>query len=157
MQHVKRKYWRALQIVTIATVVALAMTARTHAAGLKQFSDFPATETFKGKVSALSAKAAPEQWSAVRKVEKDIIREEIAGGPNFAGAYYLATVGCGTNCDAIFVVDLRNGSIYAAPESASNGVFFQKDSRLIIIKENKDYDLPRAYLVFEQGKFQTFK
>lgn len=123
------------------------------AASLKQFSDFPALEALEGKAAPFAAEAAPEQWAAVRDIEKEIIQEEMAKGPNFAGAYYLATVGCGTACEAIFVIDLRDGRVFAAPESASNGVLFQKDSRLIIIKEDKFYDRPRKYLEFDKGKF----
>jgi len=148
-----RKPWLVLTTLAIAGASAIVMAAQIHAAERKQFSDFPAKETFSGKISAPDAKTAPKQWSAVRKIFKDIIRQEMAKGANFAGDYYLATVGCGSSCEAIFVIDVHDGRVFAAPDSATNGVFFQKDSRLIIIRENKDYNLSRTYLVFEKGRF----
>lgn len=141
-------------ILAIACVFVLALPEQSYAAGNKQFSDYPVRDFFSGKTSVPDAKTAPAQWSAVRKIEKDIIREEMTRGANFAGAYNLATVGCGSTCEAIFIIDLRNGRVFAAPETASNGAFFQKDSRLIILKENRDYGQPRRFLVFENSAFR---
>jgi hypothetical protein len=141
-------------LLALLLASALIIATSASSAGTKQFSDFPASETHSGRSARLDTKTAPQNWSAVRSIVKQIILEEIAKGPNFAGAYYLATVGCGTGCEAIFVIDLRNGRIYSAPESGSNGVLFQKDSRLIILKENKMYDMPRINLLFENGGFK---
>ena len=137
----------------IAALAIAAIMASAVAAAGKQFADYPASETFSGAPAPMDASTAPQQWSAVRQVIKDIIHDDMAKGPNFAGAYFLATVGCGTGCEVIFVIDLRTGVIYVSPDAASNDVLFQKDSRLIIIKENKFFDLPRSFQLFENGKF----
>lgn len=153
----QHKLGAVLIILSIVETASVGLGGRVYAAGPKQFSDYPVAHIYKGKGHQLDASSAPEQWSAVRPIVKDIIHDELAKGPNFAGAYYLATVGCGSDCEAIFVIDLRNGQVFAAPQSATNGIFFQKDSRLIIIKEDKDYDLPRTYLVFKNNKFKALK
>lgn len=141
----------------ILAVVAVAFMSSARAAGFPQFSDFPATKTFSGDVAAPDASTAPENWAAVGEVVKDIIREDMAAGANFAGTYHLATVGCGSGCEAIFVIDVRDGRIHAAPEAATNGVLFRPDSRLIIIKKNPFYDLPRTYLLFDEGRFEVLQ
>lgn len=141
----------------IFALVAAAFMSVAQAAGSPQFSDHPATEAFNGDVATLDAGTAPENWAAVGEVVKDIIREDMAQGPNFAGAYHLATVGCGSACEAIFVIDVRDGRIHAAPEAATNGVLFRPDSRLIIIKEDPFYDLPRTYLLFDEGRFEVLQ
>jgi len=153
----RNKLSSAILILGLAGTIAAGLCGHGYAAGPKQFSDYPAAHIYNGKGHQPDARSAPEQWSAVRPIVKDIIHNEMAKGPNFAGAYYLATVGCGSGCDAIFVIDLHNGHVFAAPQSATNGVSFQKDSRLIIIKENKDYHLPGTYLVFENNKFKALK
>jgi hypothetical protein len=136
-------------------VAAVAFMSVASAGGSPQFSDFPATGAFNGHVATPDASTAPDNWAAVRPVVKEIIREDMAAGPNFAGTYHLATVGCGTGCEAIFVIDVRDGRIHAAPEAATKGVLFRPDSRLIIIEENPFYDLPRTYLLFDEGRFEV--
>lgn len=143
--------------VLVLAVTVVISTDPLSATESRQFSDFPVAETYDGKPAIIDNATAPENWLAVGPIEKDIIRDEMAKGPNFAGAYYLATVGCGSGCEAIFVIDLRNGKVYSSTEAASNGVLFQKDSSLIIIKGNPMYDLPQSYLVFHKGEFKKIE
>lgn len=118
-----------------------------------QFSDYPAYEKVETPAATPDEAGAPDAWKAANPIIKDIIAGEMRQGPNFAGAYFLATVGCGSGCEAIFVISLYDGEIFQAPVSATNGVLFQKDSQLIIVKENDMYDLPTKYLTFDGALF----
>ncbi len=60
-------------------------------------------------------------------------------------------------CEAVFVIDSRDGRIHAAPEAATDGALFRPNSRLIIIKEDPFCDLPRTYLLFEDGRFEVLQ
>ncbi len=148
---------RIPRLAVIVMALAIGSTEPVAAAASRQFSDYPAAVTFTGRPARLELATAPEQWSAIGQIDKQIIAEGMAKGANFAGAFYLATVGCGSSCEAIFVIDLRTGQIRMAPEAASNGVLYQPDSRLIIIVENEMYDQPRSYLVFDDGQFKRLE
>ena len=43
------------------------------------------------------------------------IREAETGGPNFAGHYTIAEIGCGGGCVSIAVVDAKTGAVYPGP------------------------------------------
>ena len=149
--------WSMTPRAAVLIAGLLAFVEATFAAGPKQFKDFPVSASFEGRPANFDDSTAPKSWAAVRPIIKKIIQEGMAKGPNFAGVHYLATVGCGSGCEAIFVIDLRDGRIHRYPEAASNGVVFQKDSRLIILREDATTNRPRVYLVFENGKFNAVK
>ena len=136
-------------------VMSLAI-GNAKSADALQFADYPATEKFSGTPGEIDF-SSDQRWQAVRPVVKDIVREDVAKGPNFAGAYRLGEIGCGTACQNIFAVDLRDGRTIWAPIAPTAGVLFQKDSRLIIVRKNDIYKLPRRYLVLENGKITELK
>lgn len=87
------------------------------------------------------------------------------GGVNFAGQYTLVTWGCGSGCQVLSLVDRANGNILNVPFTASMGVEFRKDSRLLIVNplgesqlelffdpQFPEYAKP-AYYVWENGQF----
>jgi hypothetical protein len=138
----------------VLAAVSIASSASGLAVQPFQFADFPAVETLTGVGARIDEETAPDSWWALDPLVKDIIQDEIAKtGPNFAGAYYLAIVGCGSGCEALFVIDSRDGKIFLVPESSTNGVRFQRDSRLIVIKEDSNFGSPRKYLVFDGASF----
>jgi hypothetical protein len=51
--------------------------------------------------------------------------------PNFAGHYIVSNWGCGTMCQMVAIVDVKNGDVFF-PFTTSMGVCFQADSSLII-------------------------
>jgi membrane dipeptidase len=51
--------------------------------------------------------------------------------PNFAGHYIVSNWGCGTMCQMVAIVDVKNGDVFF-PFTTSMGVCFQVDSSLII-------------------------
>ncbi len=74
-------------------------------------------------------------------------------GINYAGHYTLITIGCGSNCAFMAIVDRINGKILYSciPFYISNGCEFQTDSRLFILNaaglddQKKYYDLLYIY------------
>ena len=136
-------------------ILSLAI-GRAKADNALQFADYPATETFSGTPSRID-EASAERLRAFQPAVQEIIAEDVAKGPNFAGAYRLFEVGCGTACQNIAAVNLSSGKIIWSPIGATAGVLFQKDSKLIIVKKDKIDNLPRRYLVLEGGKITELK
>ena len=63
----------------------------------------------------------------------DEIGKTAARGANFAGHYALVALPCGTGCDMIAIVDLRDGTAYMANLIAEFGLKFSLDSSLLIL------------------------
>lgn len=53
-------------------------------------------------------------------------------GVNFAGRYVLATIGCGTECQAIYLLNPMAGD-YFVNLVAGHGIAYRADSRLVIV------------------------
>lgn len=102
-----------------------------------RFADYPAD-------AAPPAAAAPLDLASDPNAEefRDRLSAAVAEGPSFAGAYAVATWGCGTNCSVTAVVDLRDGKVSFAPFIAALGVRYRRDSRLFI--ENPPEEYPEA-------------
>ncbi len=43
---------------------------------------------------------------------RTVLRQRSKEGPNFAGHYTIVTIGCGTSCAGIAVVDAQTGHVY---------------------------------------------
>ena len=91
---------------------------------------------------------------------RTVIREQSKAGPNFAGHYTIISIGCGTSCVHIAVVDAKTGHIYF-PQILHNvfwagwwqeeaGPVFKLSSRLIIVygQANRE-DAPYGISYFE--------
>ena len=81
---------------------------------------------------------------------RTMIREAAADGPNFAGHFTVAELGCGAGCVSVAIIDAATGSIYRGPfrilswekrkyegKYAANDAKFQEleyrlDSRLLV-------------------------
>lgn len=143
--------------LSLTALLALSIgISSVNATDARQFADYPATEKLSGKPAKIDS-SSDDRFQALRPVVQEIIAEDIAKGPNFAGAYRLIEVGCGTACQNIAAIDLRNGKIIWAPIAPSAGVLFQSDSTLIIVKEDKHHNTPRRYLVLQDGAFREIK
>ena len=123
------------------------------AADTIQFAVYPATEKFSGTPAEID-QSSDRLWQDVRPIDKDIVKENVANGPNFAGTYRLQEIDCGAACVDILAVDLRDGRIFWAGLFTGAGALFRMDSKLIIIEENDIYRIPRRYLVLENGKIK---
>jgi hypothetical protein len=113
------------------------------------FQQYSATETFAGKPARLDT--SHPIWKAVPAGTRDMVRSEIGEGVNFAGAYRLVMIGCGTACRTVIAIDLRNGRPHIAPVSASAEVAFREDSRLIVFEPDPTIGEPAHFFVLDGG------
>jgi len=63
---------------------------------------------------------------------QSVISEAVAGGPNFAGHFVIAEIGCGTNCQNHAVVDTVTGNIIAFGIPSEAGLRYSKESAIIV-------------------------
>jgi len=74
---------------------------------------------------------------------RTVLKRQSREGPNFAGHYTIITIGCGTSCAGIAVVDAQTGHVYF-PKNLHNvfwagwwhepyGPQFKLNSRLLIV------------------------
>jgi hypothetical protein len=143
---------RALILVgTMATSVGAALPSSAYAA--TPWSLYPASQSYVGRPK-------PVKFSSHRISEaltpeyKAIVRDEVSKGPNFAGAYTLVTVGCGTACETVLVIRAFDGRIFALPEAATYGVRFRAHSRLIVLRYDPAHKIATQHFVFDNGTFR---
>ncbi len=101
---------------------------------LPKFEDYPVTEIFTGKPADVDLASHPE----ARRF-RTRLRETFTDDTRFAGHYRIVRIGCGTTCQSIWAVDLRDGSVHFL-FTASVGVVFRPDSRLIVQNDPAYYE-----------------
>lgn len=168
--------WRALAISAWCSVC----TGQVRPM-LPQFKDYPATVQLIGPPKK-PLLVHPEQRLYKTRITQGIERGEGLLGyrgqtppaPNFAGAFYAVTWGCGSDgCASLAVVDGRTGTVYGPPPDASpprtgfvatprthecTGIDLRPDSRLLFI-ENTDYTsgspkCERTYYEWQNGSYR---
>jgi hypothetical protein len=81
--------------------------------------------------------------SADAKRYKTVLTDALKGGPNFAGTYTLARVGCGSSCNWIAIIDTKSGAVVSPGFTLSfantwigsdEPVEFRRDSALVILR-----------------------
>lgn len=92
------------------------------------FEDFPVEEVFKGKKHSLDYQSN----KTARKFKTVITEWYIKSEIEFGGYYSVVTWGCGTACQAIALVDWRDGKVYEGP-TASMSFQVKKDSRMMLL------------------------
>lgn len=92
-----------------------------------RFEDFPVSVEFRSKPARVDLSSHPEARTFRTK-----LREGAKEGPNFAGHYTVVSWHCGTECQAVAIVDAKTGRVYFAPFSTSEGSEFRIDSALFI-------------------------
>lgn len=135
---------------------------------LPRFEDYPAIEKFDGMAKP------PVLSLPVDRLYRTRLRRGVTNGegllgvsqakspprPNFAGAYFAITWGCGSDaCAALAVVDARTGRVFGPPPdgnaSASNfvatprtsgcpGIELRPNSRMIIVDQPVHADSAQA-------------
>ena len=121
--------WIAFGFLLLLAAPMWGVTPGT-AAEVTRFSDYPASETFTGTPPKIDT----SKFEGTQPWVHDHIRATVARGPNFAGAYALVWVPCGTSCIAVFAVRLADKKIIWLPTLPA-GVSHEKDSRLLIVQE----------------------
>jgi hypothetical protein len=106
-----------------------ATTTRSATISLPKFEDYPAPEIFAGTPAAVNLASHPDA---------EMLRTQLTEDPGyetrFAGHYRVVEIGCGTACQAIWAVDLIDGSVFSL-FTASSGVAYRPDSRLIVMND----------------------
>ena len=116
----------------------------------RPFDKYRADDSYSGTPARLDT--SHPIWKAVPAMVKDDVAGELRKGANFAGAYRLVTIGCGTACRTVMAIDLRSGRPHIAPLAASAEITFRGDSRLIVFEPDPTTGEPAHYLVFDGGR-----
>jgi hypothetical protein len=123
-----------------------------------RFSEYP-SESFEPA-------AAPKIDSAAGELsdeDRDIVRQALAGGPNFAGHVTLSLTSCGLACGRIVLIDWRSGVVSElAPPTSSDetqatlpcrpdeALQFRRDSRLLSVTRVRGSAVVTQYYVWSQ-------
>lgn len=117
-----------------------------------RFEDHPAVETFDGTPAPLDIVQA-KAW----KKQRNVLRKALAAGPNFGGAFTIATFSCGHLCQQIVVMDARTGTA-VGDLRARTGSNFRRDSTMLIVNpaetiSPKDEKTTTLYYTWRDGAF----
>lgn len=136
----------------IAIIALLSLTTQSFAAkiifsknNLPLAENYITNEVFKGKPKPVDLNSHPKA-----KEYRTRLKEEAAKGPNFAGHYTLVSIGCGTMCSLLWVIDAKSGKILKAemlknhetPEDiigTAMGEKFDLNSRLLITNPPEEF------------------
>ena len=92
-----------------------------------RFEDFGVSSVFRGKPAPVDLSGNPKARTFRTK-----LTEGAKEGPNFAGHYTAVSWHCGTECQAVAVIDAKTGQVYFAPFSTSEDSEFRVNSMLFI-------------------------
>jgi hypothetical protein len=111
------------------------------------FEDYPAQETYRGRVHAPDFSSWPDAATYRTAITKDVAR-----GVNFAGAYIVSTWGMPAVDDhrhiGFAIVDGRNGTILTYGQTEVYDVDFRSESSLLLLESGKG----SSGLLVENGK-----
>ena len=104
---------------------------------LPTFADYPAAEVFRGK-AAEPILASKEQKRFRTRIRNGVLSGEgvwngswknpqKVSGPNFAGHYFVARWGCGSNCLMMALVDAKTGVVYDPPQEIGSPLHVEMD------------------------------
>ena len=150
-----------------------------------KFSDYKVT-LYQGKKAESISKQDLEDDGFFRGRQENL-KEALTQGVNFSGHYAIAFYGCGGECLAAEVVDVKTGKVYydnewlsgilnihsghlkKYPKKAYQGgeqwrdkeIHFKKNSSLLVLKgawgEDDNAKVGTFYLNFKNGKFHLLK
>jgi hypothetical protein len=125
-----------------------------------RFTDYPATNVFKGKPVKVDLKSDPQ----ARRFRTQL-RTQTAEGADFAGHYRLVIWGCGTGCQEFAIVDCKSGKVhfsselpyvtYGAVDRDDFGLEFRVNSRLLIVRGARKEGADGVYYYLWDGKKVT--
>ncbi len=117
--------------------------------------------------------ASPDVRRGKPHLYRTVIREQAAGGPNFAGHYTLIRIGCGAGVVCPAIADVGTGKVFFPPEleqaeallvdTGDIGVEtlnYRRDSRLLIVVGTTNED-PKttgmSYYLWQSGKLRLLR
>ena len=116
---------------------------------------FPAEREFAGEPAAINFGANTDAQAF-----RTLLTRAASTGPNFAGAYTVATWGCGTSCQMSAIIDASTGAIVAYGIPSSSGVAYTKESRLLTINPydaavlDAETNVASDYYILSNGQLQ---
>lgn len=119
---------KTIRLILASIICFLPLGSFAREKRAPRFEDYPVNETFRGKPAEINFRSNPSA-----RTFRSMLKETAAQGPNFAGHYAVNTWGCGTECQQIGIVDLKNGQVYLPPFAASLGIETRVHSRLLIV------------------------
>ena len=90
-------------------MAALGCTTAVAAAADRRFDDFPAGPAYHGRAGDADFGPQGSRFHDFRTR----LRDAVAHGPDFAGRFAVARVGCGTGCTTTYLVDVPTGRVAA--------------------------------------------
>ncbi len=122
-----------------------------NAANLPKFEDFPVQEIYSGQPADVDFTNHPglknfDEIGGAGGGYKQLITDEVAKGPNFAGHYRIIDWGCGTSCRTAAIIDVASGEIIYSPliDDSQNWTTNRPD---FSPWENLDYQMGSALLI----------
>jgi hypothetical protein len=126
------------------------------------YHQYPEEKIFQGKPAEPNVATHKEAGKY-----QTILRQQSKQGPNFAGHYTIVTIGCGTSCAGIAVVDAQTGHVYF-PQNLHHvfwagwwhkpyGPEFKLTSRLLIVygqANSEDAPFGISYFEWTGGEFK---
>jgi hypothetical protein len=97
------------------------------------FQDFPVSTVYKGPHAPVDLSSNPEA-----QTYRTRLRDGATKPPNFAGHYVLVDWGCGTQCTAYMLVDVKNGRVFAGPPGSMMWGGGRVNSSLFIANAGSD-------------------
>lgn len=92
-----------------------------------RFEDYPVAEIYTGDIAPVNLNSHPDAMTFKTRLREGVDYY----GVNFAGHYTVIEIGCGTSCQAIWLIDAINGNVYRAPFISELGISIRKDSKLL--------------------------
>ena len=140
----------------VASAMLTTVSAQT-AATPPQFQQFSVSQIYRRTPAAVNLNSNP----GARRF-RTALSNGAKKGPNFAGHYTVVTIGCGSGCQSLAIVDAKTGAVYMTGLSAEVGAKFQIDSKLLVINppenmtegygSNKPDWLTSRYYVWENNR-----
>ena len=130
-----------------------------------QFQDFPVAE------KRLAPFAKPVLSSHDARMYRTMLRFSATQGPNFAGHYNIAEIGCGTSCGFAAIIDERSGKVSfdpalgvvsgvyvgAEPDGSYKYFRYRTGSRLLIVVGAPNENESRDGLHYYEWTGSSFK
>lgn len=94
-----------------------------------RFDEFPINNIYSGAIAPINLASNPKANTFRTRLSEDTKEK----GVNFAGHYSVTTIGCGSTCQMLFLVDAKNGKVYNPPLLVDGELAIERDSNLLVI------------------------
>jgi len=113
-----------------------------------QFEDFSVSAVYKGPKAPVDLSSNPEA-----QTYRTRLREGAKKPPNFAGRYVIVEWGCGIQCTVYMMVDVKNGTVFDAPQALMGGAFRLNSSLFMASADTNDVFYASRFFHWNNGKF----